>query len=89
MPYAACHSSVFPDAGSTTGSGRGITLSAADWLGRYPELEPELGVMLGEMIGAGRTQVWLLTAWKPGVSRNDPVKRRESKVQLAPRFSLP
>ena len=37
--------------------GRGATLSAADWLGRYPELEPELGAMLREMIGAGRTEV--------------------------------
>ncbi len=37
--------------------GRGLTFSAADWLRRYPELEPELGVMLREMIGTGRTQV--------------------------------
>ena len=34
-----------------------ITLSAADWLRRHPDLEPELGVMLREMIGIGRTQV--------------------------------
>ena len=34
-----------------------MTLSAADWLSRYPELEPELGVMLREMIARGVTKV--------------------------------
>ncbi len=37
--------------------GQGITLSAADWVGRHPELEPELGDMLREMIGSGRPPV--------------------------------
>ncbi len=35
---------------------RGITLSAADWVGRHPKLEPELGIMIREMIGAGTTE---------------------------------
>src|SRR5262245_45051468 len=37
--------------------GQGITFSAVDWLRRYPELEPELGLMLQEMVGRGKTQV--------------------------------
>jgi tetratricopeptide (TPR) repeat protein/tRNA A-37 threonylcarbamoyl transferase component Bud32 len=39
------------------GLGQGITLSDADWMGRYPDLEPELRVMLRELIGSGMTQV--------------------------------
>lgn len=35
---------------------QGVTLSADDWLRRYPELEPELGAMLQEMLGTGKTQ---------------------------------
>jgi hypothetical protein len=37
--------------------GQGMTLSAADWLSRYPELEPDLGAMLREMIARGKTRV--------------------------------
>ena len=37
--------------------GQGITFSDADWLRRYPELEPDLGVMLREMIARGMTRV--------------------------------
>jgi tetratricopeptide (TPR) repeat protein/tRNA A-37 threonylcarbamoyl transferase component Bud32 len=36
---------------------QGITFSEADWLKRYPELEPDLGVMLREMIVRGMTGV--------------------------------
>jgi hypothetical protein len=37
--------------------GQGVTFSAADWLRRYPELEPELGATLREMIGTGSTRL--------------------------------
>jgi hypothetical protein len=37
--------------------GQGISLSAADWLQRHPELEPELGVLLRELIARGMTKV--------------------------------
>ncbi len=35
----------------------GVTLSAADWRGRHPDLEPELGEMLGQLLGSGPTRV--------------------------------
>lgn len=35
---------------------RGGTFSPEDWLKRYPELEPELGVMLRKITATGRTQ---------------------------------
>ena len=37
--------------------GRGNPFVAADWLRRYPELEPEIGVTLREMTASGMTQV--------------------------------
>jgi tetratricopeptide (TPR) repeat protein/tRNA A-37 threonylcarbamoyl transferase component Bud32 len=37
--------------------GKGITLSDADWLRRYPDLEPELRIMLRELIGSRQTQL--------------------------------
>jgi tetratricopeptide (TPR) repeat protein/tRNA A-37 threonylcarbamoyl transferase component Bud32 len=37
--------------------GQRITFSEADWLRRYPELEPDLGIMLREMIARGMTRV--------------------------------
>ena len=36
---------------------QGITVFAVHWQTRYPDLEPELGVMLREMIARGSTQV--------------------------------
>jgi tetratricopeptide (TPR) repeat protein/tRNA A-37 threonylcarbamoyl transferase component Bud32 len=47
--------------------GQGITISVTDWQRRYPDLEPELGVMLREMIGSGRTQAGSRTAVGVGV----------------------
>jgi hypothetical protein len=35
---------------------RGGTFSPEDWLKRYPELEPEIGVMLRKITATGRTQ---------------------------------
>ena len=37
--------------------GQGIDFFADDWLRRYAELEPDLGVMLREMIARGMTEV--------------------------------
>jgi tetratricopeptide (TPR) repeat protein/tRNA A-37 threonylcarbamoyl transferase component Bud32 len=42
--------------------GQGITLVADDWLRRYPELEPEIGVTLREMTASGMTQVATIPA---------------------------
>jgi tetratricopeptide (TPR) repeat protein/tRNA A-37 threonylcarbamoyl transferase component Bud32 len=36
--------------------GQGTTLSADEWRKRYPDLEPELGVMIQEVIGRVQTQ---------------------------------
>jgi serine/threonine-protein kinase len=36
--------------------GQGTTFSADDWLRRYPDLEPELGDMLRQIMGSDRTE---------------------------------
>ena len=42
---------------------QGVTVSADDWLRKYPELMPDLGVMLHDLMERGTTQV----AAGPGV----------------------
>ena len=59
--------------------GLGVTLHAADWLGRYPDLEPELGIMLREMIGKVGTRVVAGPSVEaPGATEAGPIPPRPS-----------
>ena len=59
---------------------RGGTFSPEDWLKRYPELEPEIGVMLRKITATGRTQA----AGRPVVVATGDTERIDTSPSRLP-----